>query len=119
MDSLKQETKKLETPLKEIKKLETITNSIGMTFVLIPSGNFMMGSDISPKEAVRRYGHDPEMAKKEHPRHYVKIRNPFYLQITPVTQGHWKSIMEENPSYHKIWGDDMPVELVRGMMPKI
>ncbi len=70
-------------------------NSIGMKFVLIQTGEFMMGSD--------EYN-------REKPVHKVTISKPFYLGIYPVTQKEWKAIMEDNPSYFK--GDNLPVEQV-------
>lgn len=72
---------------------ETFTNSIGMEFVLILAGEFMMGSE--------EYG-------KEKPVHKVMINKPFYLGNYPVTQKEWTEIMINNPSYFK--GDDLPVE---------
>jgi formylglycine-generating enzyme required for sulfatase activity len=73
-------------------------NSIGMEFVLIPSGSFSMGSN-SGRES-------------EKPPHHVKISQPFYLQSTEVTQGQWKKVMGNNPSSFKECGDDCPVEQV-------
>ena len=67
--------------------------------VLIPAGEFWMGS----KKGVG-YG-------RERPRHQVKITKPFYMAKTEVTQKLWKTVMGSNPSYHK--GDDLPVEKVR------
>jgi formylglycine-generating enzyme required for sulfatase activity len=100
---------------KELKREETpkkFTNSIGMTFVLIPAGIFKMGTEISPEEAISRYGGIKLSYKYEYPQHDVKISNPFYLQSTQVTQGQWKKIMNNNPSHFKNCGDDCPVEKV-------
>ena len=57
-------------PKKDLPK--TFTNSIGMRFVLIPAGSFMMGSP-------EGQGDDDE-----HPQHLVKITRPFYLQTYEV-----------------------------------
>jgi formylglycine-generating enzyme required for sulfatase activity len=64
------------------------TNSIGMQFVLIPSGTFTMGS---PKEESGREAN-------EGPRHEVQITRSFYLAIFEVTQGEYEKIMGKNPS---------------------
>jgi formylglycine-generating enzyme required for sulfatase activity len=80
--------------------LSTYTNSIGMEFVLIPSGWFMMGSD---KEK------DQEALDDETP-HRVTISKPFYLGKYEVTQAQWEAVMGSNPSYFK--GRDNPVETV-------
>lgn len=74
-----------------------LTNGIGMKFVLIPAGNFMMGGN----------QHDHEQ-----PIHRVTIRKPFYMQNTEVTQGQWRKVMGKNPSYFENCGDDCPVEQV-------
>jgi formylglycine-generating enzyme required for sulfatase activity len=71
---------------------ETYTNSIGMEFVLIPAGEFLMGSD---KEK------DPNAIDDEMPQHRVSISEPFYLGKFEVTQAQWVSVMENNPSWSK------------------
>jgi formylglycine-generating enzyme required for sulfatase activity len=76
-----------------------ITNSIGMKFLFIPDGTFMMGSPSS----------EPERDSDER-QHKVTISRPFYLQTTEATQGQWKAIMGNNPSSFK--GDNRPVEQV-------
>ena len=67
---------------------KTYTNSIGMEFVLIPSGNFMMGADKN-LEGVHR---------AETPRHRVTISKAFYLGKFEVTQSQWVAVMGHNPS---------------------
>jgi formylglycine-generating enzyme required for sulfatase activity len=91
---------------------KTITNSIGMKFVLIPAGSFTMGRQLSQEEVAKRYGGEAKWFKDEHPPHPVKITKPFYLQTTEISQGHWKWVMGDNPSYFKDCGDDCPVEQV-------
>ena len=72
-----------------------LANSIGMEFVKIPSGEFMMGSN--------KYS--------EQPVHKVTIRTPFLLGKYPVTQKQWVKVMDSNnPSRFK--GDDLPIECV-------
>ena len=55
---------------------KTITNSIGMKLVLIPAGEFLMGSPDSDKDA----------EDDEKPQHRVRITRPFYLGVYEVTQ---------------------------------
>ncbi len=62
---------------------ETITNSIGMEFVLIPAGTFTMGSPDSESSA----------DDGEKPPHTVTISEPFYMGKYEVTQGQWKAVM--------------------------
>ncbi|MBF0226022.1 MAG: formylglycine-generating enzyme family protein [Desulfobacterales bacterium] len=80
---------------------EIITNSIGMTFVLIPAGDFIMGS---PENEIGR--------DEDESQHKVTISKSFYMQTTEVTQGQWKAVMEGNPSLFSNCGDDCPVEMV-------
>jgi len=76
-------------------------NTIGMTFVWIPPGDFMMGS--AGQEAGRR---------GDEPRHQVTITSPFFIQIREVTQGQWERIMGRNPSHFRFCGRECPVEQV-------
>jgi formylglycine-generating enzyme required for sulfatase activity len=91
---------------------KTIKNTIGMEFVLIPAGNFMMGSKLSAKEVTQKYEGETLWFKDEHPQHNVTITQPFYLQSTAVTQWQWEKVMVDNPSKFKDCGDDCPVERV-------
>lgn len=79
---------------------ETITNNIGMTFVLIPAGTFLMGGDPVKEQA----------DENETPRHTVTFAEPFYLGKYTVTQSQWQALSEGNPSRFK--GNDLPVETV-------
>jgi formylglycine-generating enzyme required for sulfatase activity len=80
---------------------EKMTNSLGMEFVLIKPGQFIMGS---PKDEPGRYsGEIP---------HQVNLTSPFYMQTTEATQGQWKALMGRNPSSQKACGDNCPVEQV-------
>ena len=79
----------------------SLINSIGMQFVWIPAGTFMMGSPSS----------DVAAKKDEKPAHRVTISQPFYLGKYPVTQGQWQAVMGRNPS--QFTGDlNRPVERV-------
>ena len=76
---------------------KTWVNSIGMEFVLIPAGSFMMGSE--------------EGESDERPVHQVTISRPFYLGKYEVIQAQWQAIMGNNPSLFQ--GDPkLPVEQV-------
>ncbi|MFN7574754.1 MAG: formylglycine-generating enzyme family protein [Planctomycetota bacterium] len=65
-----------------------LTNSIGMTLVLIPKGTFMMGSPESEE------GH-----REDEVQHEVTLTKDFYLGITEVTQAQYQKVMGENPSF--------------------
>lgn len=94
----------------------TFTNRLGMEFVLIPAGSFLMGSTDADVEAAlvdaERYYPD---AKRdwfidEQPQHQVTFDQPFYLGKFQVNQLQWLAMMGNNPSYFK--GDHLPVEQV-------
>lgn len=70
-------------------------NSIGMEFIKIPAGSFMMGSDLK---------------QDERPIHNVTIQEDFFLGRYPVTQSQWQQIMGSNPS--DFIGDDYPVHSI-------
>jgi formylglycine-generating enzyme required for sulfatase activity len=78
---------------------ETIRNVLGMRFVYIPPGTFMMGS---PED-------EPGHRKNER-QHEVELTQGFYMQTTPVTQGQWQAVMGRNPSIFKSGWEDCPVE---------
>lgn len=79
-------------------------NSIGMDFVLIPAGSFVMG------EATRDECTTCNARTDETPRHPVTISKPFYISTHEVTQKEFLAIMKDNPSRFK--GSDRPVESV-------
>jgi formylglycine-generating enzyme required for sulfatase activity len=84
-----------------------IRNSLGMELVLIPAGEFLMGS------TDRQIGFpDGEVTEEdERPVHKVRISQPFYLGKYEVTQAQWEAVMGNNPSLFK--GDpNRPVEHV-------
>jgi len=79
------------------------TNSLGMKFVWIPPGNFMMGS---PKEEIGRGAGGTDETQ-----HKVKLSKGFYMGIHLVTQEEWQEVMGNNPSGFK--GEkNLPVEQV-------
>ncbi len=79
---------------------KSFTNNLGMTFAYIPPGSFMMGSP----------GSEPKR-KNDEAQHSVTLTKGFYMQTTEVTQGQWKEVMGNNPSYFSS-GNDCPVEQV-------
>jgi formylglycine-generating enzyme required for sulfatase activity/WD40 repeat protein len=63
------------------------SNSLEMTFRLIPGGAFLMGADgfLTPE-------------KNALPRHRVRISQPFYMATYEVTQEAFETVMKRNPS---------------------
>ncbi len=87
---------------KEAAGKKQITNSIGVKLVLIPAGQFMMGSEETPANVVAffktTYGWDNLNAndyRSEHPVHRVRITRPFYLGACDVTVGQFRKFAAE------------------------
>ena len=87
---------------------------VKITMVLIPAGEFLMGSSQSPQEVARLAGVDPgkyaKFLKHEHPQHRVTIREPFWMGKHEVTQAQWQALTGSNPSRSK--GAKNPVDSV-------
>jgi formylglycine-generating enzyme required for sulfatase activity len=64
------------------------TNSIGMKLMLIPPGEFMMGSN--------------EFEDNEKPVHKVTLASPFQLGAYEVTQEQYAKVVGDNPSKFKV-----------------
>jgi len=78
-------------------------NALGMEFVYIRPGTFMMGRPSN------------ETGRDDEERQYrVTLTKGFYMQTTEVTQGQWKQVMgnKNKRSYFKNCGDNCPVEQV-------
>ena len=77
---------------------EPLFNRLGMPFVLIPAGEFMMGSDESPESLAASW---PTYERQrftdiadEAPVHRVRITRPFYLGQTEVTVGQFRRFLD-------------------------
>jgi formylglycine-generating enzyme required for sulfatase activity len=77
-----------------------LDGGVKMRLVLIPAGEFIMGSPATEKDHQANEG----------PQHKVQVTKPFYMGTTEVTQGQWKAVMGNNPSHFQ--GDNLPVEQV-------
>ncbi|WP_169852996.1 formylglycine-generating enzyme family protein [Anaerohalosphaera lusitana] len=82
-------------------QFEVRTNSMGMEFVRIPAGEFMMGSSLSPEEVENEYGGRASEFRDEHPKHKVRISKGFWLSKHEVTQEQYTELMDSNPSLCK------------------
>ena len=85
---------------KEADGKKQITNSIGMKLMLIPAGEFMMGSRESAEETAAFFtktcGLDlkADYFKNEHPQHRVRITRPFYLGKYNITRGQFRQFVD-------------------------
>lgn len=71
---------------------------VAMDFVLIPAGEFVMGSPTN------EYGRDSD----EGPTRRVRITKMFYMAACEVTQEQYEAVMSSNPSQFR--GSRLPVE---------
>lgn len=85
----------------EVVHSKNIIKFLGMEFVLIKPGTFMMGSSA-----------DEPGRDNDETQHSVTLTKKFYIQTTEVTQGQWRKAMESNPPYFKDGGEDCPIESV-------
>jgi formylglycine-generating enzyme required for sulfatase activity len=76
--------------------------NVTLKMVLIPAGEFKMGSDESAEATAaffnKTYGEDLVQAdwfKDEHPQHRVRITKPFYLGTYHVTRGQFRQFVAE------------------------
>ena len=81
----------------------TLTLDLGggvtMKLVLIPAGEFMMGSSLSADDVHRRWpGGKKEWYEDEHPQHRVRITKPFYMGVREVTLAEFRRFV--NASGH-------------------
>ena len=81
-----------------------VTNSIGTKLVLIPAGEFMMGSRDS----------DADPREDEMPRHRVRITKPFYIGMYEVTQTEYERVFPGRKSFFS-WPDGEGKNQVEGM----
>ena len=76
----------------------SITNRLSLKCILLPAGNFYMGS---PFYQIRYQDEFP---------HTVTLTKPFWMSEIPITQEMFESVIGRNPSLNK--GPQMPAELV-------
>jgi formylglycine-generating enzyme required for sulfatase activity/serine/threonine protein kinase len=75
-----------------------LENSIGMKLVLIPPGEFLMGSteeEIKHWQPRHNDAWAPELVPAEGPKHRVRITRPFYLAVHEVTVGQFRAFIDD------------------------
>lgn len=86
------------TTLAPLQPRELIENSLGMKFVLVPAGEFLMGSDASPESLSRdfpQYSIDRlKDLGDEAPVHLVKLTRAFFLGQHEVTVGQFRRFIQ-------------------------
>ena len=86
---------------KDSSRGKTISNGIGMHFVYITPGSYLMGS---PADEVGRTIDEEQ--------HKVTLTHGYYVQTTEVTQKQWKAVMGSLPRYIRNCSEECPVERI-------
>ncbi len=79
---------------------QKITNELGIEFVLIKPGQFIMGRPLNP----------PNRSQHHDNLHRVIFTKSFYMMTTEVSQEQWEKVTGNNPSF--FIGKNLPVESV-------
>jgi formylglycine-generating enzyme required for sulfatase activity len=82
----------------------------GIAFILIPTGQFVMGSNDGDRALLQQQGVWTRFNECERPAKTVTISKPFLISKYEITQKQWQEVMGKNPSAFK--GDALPVESV-------
>lgn len=85
------------------------TNTIGMTFVRIPPGQFEMGIEEPVERCAKTFWYQPVVRfKHELPQHHVRITRPFLLATCEVTVGQIRQFCREAPYQLESQRDGLP-----------
>ena len=99
---------------------EIFQNSLGMYFVKIPAGEFVMGTEDLTSAIMEIPEPEENALQEEAPAHTVVISKPFFLAQTEVTQEQWYKVMENRPGPDEVWQRDdwrrLPVASVNWFM---
>ena len=100
-----------------VEKDIVLPGGVKLTMVLIPPGEFLMGSTdeerahaLEEEKEINKYGWAIANLPSEAPQHRVRITKPFYLGKYEVTQAQWQAVMGDNPS--EVKGPMKPVGTV-------
>jgi formylglycine-generating enzyme len=85
---------------------DAIENNLGMRFVRIPAGEFIMGTDDLATAREENPASEAGALLDETPAHTVVISHAFYMGETEVTQAQWLSVMENRPGPDQVWKRD-------------
>jgi formylglycine-generating enzyme required for sulfatase activity len=81
---------------------DTLSNSLGMEFVRVEPDEFLMGSDDEPlPEGLGNVAYLPHGDFDEHPRHRVRITQPFFMAVCEVTNAQYEQF---DPQHRKLRG---------------
>ncbi|MDX1948329.1 MAG: SUMF1/EgtB/PvdO family nonheme iron enzyme [Pirellulaceae bacterium] len=96
-----------------VEKEVTLPGGEKIAFLLIPAGEFLMGSTADEQTRFLKDAQTDNVAStpefkwtldhisSEGPQHRVRITKPFYLAKYELTQAQWQAVMGSNPSHFK------------------
>ncbi len=80
----------------------TFRNRLGIEFVCVPPGKFLMGA----------CDDDPEADENERPRHRAGVERGFFMARTPVTLGQYRRLAAYEPCEFGAWADAHAVNFI-------
>ncbi len=83
-------------PETKYKSQKTFTNSLGMTFVYILPGTFMMGGPPGEPHSWSQF-YKRTIPATDEKLHQVTLTKGFFMQTTEVSQGQWYAVMGTRP----------------------
>lgn len=87
----------------QLQAADSIRNDIGMVFIHVPAGKFLMGSEDLDEITIEQPDGKAAMVKDETPAHRVVFNHPFYLGSTEVTQQQWLAVMDKRRGPDSHW----------------
>jgi len=96
-----------------VEKIVDLGGFVYLELVLIPAGEFLIGSPDPATEVARKnpFRTNEDQFEDERPRQDVRITKPFYIGKYEVTQEQWERVMGSNPS-RSSKGPEHPVDTV-------
>lgn len=82
---------------------DTVENFLGMRFISIPAGEFIMGTRDLTEAIMEVPAPEDNALSEESPAHRVVIAKPFYIAQTEVTQEQWFKVMQNKPGPDEGW----------------
>ena len=82
---------------------ESYSNALGMSFVKVPAGEFMMGSQDLDAVVLELPDGDEAAVRDETPAHRVVFAEGFYMGKTEVTREQWLELMATRPGPESEW----------------
>ncbi len=96
-------------------------NSMGISMVLVPPGDFRMGGTESQLRAGfgvvnQNDAHWMSCYESAAPQHDVRLTHPYYISRYEITQQQYSMVLERNPSWHAVTGKEAFYrDLVKGI----